>query len=58
MDENLKIKETAARLGRSEWTIRAWLRQKKLGYIRLGRAIRIPASEVARVIAAGWVKAV
>lgn len=58
MDENLKIREAAARLGLSEWTVRAWLREKRLGYIRLGRAIRIPASEVARVIAAGSVRAV
>jgi excisionase family DNA binding protein len=56
--ENLKIKEAAARLGLSEWTVRAWLREKRLGYIRLGRAIRIPASEVSRIIESGTVKAV
>ncbi|MHB1934022.1 MAG: helix-turn-helix domain-containing protein [Leptospirillum sp.] len=49
----LTINEVAARLGLSPWTIRSWITQKRLGYVRLGRSIRISESEVERLIRLG-----
>ncbi len=49
------VEEAAAELNLSRATIRAWISQRRLGHIRLGRAIRIPAEEIRRVLEAGWV---
>jgi excisionase family DNA binding protein len=46
----LTVRETANRLGLRECTIRAWLSARKIDFVRLGRAIRIPESEVCRLI--------
>jgi len=46
----LTVRETAERLGLRECTIRAWLAARKLSFVRLGRAVRIPESEVSRLI--------
>ena len=37
----LTVAEVARRLGMKECTIRLWLAQRKLPYVRCGRAIRI-----------------
>jgi excisionase family DNA binding protein len=44
------IAEAAAELGLSVHTIRTWVASRRLAHIRLGRAIRIPAAEIKRVI--------
>jgi excisionase family DNA binding protein len=44
------IAEAATELGLSMHTIRSWVTARRLAHIRLGRAIRIPASEIRRVI--------
>ena len=44
------VPETAAALGVSIHTIRAWIAQHRLGYLKLGRAVRIPQSEIERVL--------
>ena len=49
------VRETAEELGLSPATIRAWIHQRKIGYVRLGRAVRIPASEIRRLIEQGTV---
>jgi len=54
----LRVREAAAQLGLSQHTVRAMIARRKLGYFRLGRAIRIPAAEVQRVLAAALVPAV
>ena len=36
-------------------TIRAWIKQRRLGHIRIGRSIRIPAAEIQRVLEEGYV---
>ena len=36
-------------------TVRVMIRQGRLGHIRLGRSIRIPESEIRRVLAQGYV---
>ena len=44
------VSETAEELGLSVHTVRAWIASRKLGHLRLGRAIRVPAAEIRRVI--------
>ena len=51
------VAEAANELGLSVHTVRAWIASRRIGHIRLGRAIRIPAAELRRVIDAGTVPA-
>jgi len=51
------VAEAAEELGLSVHTVRAWIASRRLAHIRLGRAIRIPAAELRRVIDAGTVPA-
>jgi excisionase family DNA binding protein len=51
------VEEAATELNLSRATIRAWIAQRRLGHIRLGRAIRVPADEIRRVLEAGYVPA-
>lgn len=44
------ISEAAEELGLSVHTVRAWIACRRLAHLRLGRAIRIPAAEIRRVI--------
>ena len=53
----LTVAQTAAQTGLSQATIRAWIAQRRLTYVRLGRAIRIPASVVAELIQRGTIPA-
>lgn len=49
MDTNLTIPAAAARLGVTEATIRAWVWRRKIAYRKIGRAVRIPQSEIDRI---------
>lgn len=50
----LTAAEVAERLSLKESTIRAWLLARRLSRVRVGRrAVRIPASEVERIISEG-----
>jgi excisionase family DNA binding protein len=49
------VEQAANELNLSRATIRAWIAQRRLGHIRLGRAIRVPADELRRVLEAGYV---
>ena len=50
-EENmLTVAEAAERLGLKEVTIRKKLAAREITKVRLGRAIRIPASEISRII--------
>jgi excisionase family DNA binding protein len=53
----LKVTEAAEALGLSVACVRAWIASRRIGFIRLGRAIRIPHAEVERLIQAGTVPA-
>ena len=54
----LRVEEAAALLNMKPSTIRAWLLRRKLSKVRIGeRSIRIPATEVQRIIAEGTVPA-
>lgn len=52
------VTEAAEELNLSVHTIRSWIAQRRLGYVRLGRAIRIPETEIRKVIDRGTVPAV
>ena len=53
----LTVRQAAEALALRETTIRAWVARRRLGIVRLGRAIRIPLAEIERVIAEGAVPA-
>jgi excisionase family DNA binding protein len=53
----LKVNEAAEALGLSVACVRAWIASRRIGFVRLGRAIRIPYTEIERVIEAGTVPA-
>ena len=47
----LTVAQAANELGLKESTIRAWcLRRKNISFVKLGRCVRIPQSEVDRLI--------
>ena len=50
----LTVAQVAQRLGIKEATVRLWIAQRRLSYVKLGRhrksAIRIPEAEVNRLI--------
>ena len=46
------------REGLSPATIRAWIRQRRIGYVRSGRAVRIPSGEIRRLVERGTVPAI
>ena len=49
------VREAAEQLGLASVTIRVWLAQRKMGFVKLGRAVRIPQSEIDRLINHGMV---
>jgi excisionase family DNA binding protein len=49
----LTVPEFATRLRVKCSTIRAWIRQGRVSVIHIGRLVRLPASEVERIITAG-----
>ena len=49
----LTVQQTARELNVAVSTIRAWIGQRRIGYVRLGRAIRIPAGEIVRLLEQG-----
>lgn len=44
------VRETAAALGLSETTIRKWLAALRIDFVKMGRSIRIPSSEIERIV--------
>jgi excisionase family DNA binding protein len=53
----LTVKEAAKTLNLSVACLRSWMAARKVAYLKLGRAIRIPASEIKRLVAASTVPA-
>lgn len=49
------VQQAAEELNLSRATIRAWIAQRRLGHVRLGRAVRIPVAEIKRVLDLGYV---
>jgi len=46
----LTVMEVGQRLGLKPSTVRLWISKGKFAHLRLGRSVRIPESEVTRVI--------
>jgi excisionase family DNA binding protein len=53
----LTVPQAAAALALKPKTIRAWIAARRIGCIRLGGAVRIPASEITRLIEDGTIPA-
>lgn len=49
------VEQAAEELNLSKATIRAWISQRRIGHVRLGRAIRVPFDEIQRVLTTGYV---
>ena len=54
MSELLTINQFAARLTVTASCVRRWILEQKISTVRVGRLVRVPASEVDRVIEAGF----
>ena len=46
----LTVAEAARQLGLKEPTIRLWMAQRQISYVKLGRAVRIPQAELDRLL--------
>jgi len=57
MTKLLPVPEFAQALGVTPACIRRWLLERKIAHVKVGRLVRIPASEVTRIIQAGYVPA-
>ena len=53
----LSVSQAAQALGLKPGTIRAWISQRKLGHVKLGRAVRVPRTEIERLLREGAVPA-
>ena len=53
----LTVGQAAERAAVSVHTIRAWVAQRKLGSVRLGRAVRVPQREVDAMVEDGFIPA-
>ncbi len=51
------VSQAAAELNLSQGTIRAWIAQRRIGIVRLGRAVRVPSAEIQRLLDSGYVPA-
>ena len=57
LGRQLTVREAAAVLNLSIHTLRFWIATRRIGYVRMGRAIRIPMSECQRIVDEGTVPA-
>jgi len=53
----LTVEEAAKELGLKPSTIRAWILRRRITYVKLNRAVRIPRAEVERIIREGTIPA-
>lgn len=58
MKNLLTVKEAAQELTLSPKTMRMWVFYKKIETIRIGGSVRIPSTEIARIIESGRTEAV
>jgi excisionase family DNA binding protein len=58
MDEVLlTLDQAAARLGMRPVTLRMWASARKIARVKIGRVVRIPESEIAKIIERGLIPA-
>jgi excisionase family DNA binding protein len=50
----LTVRQVAERLALKESTIRRRILERKLAYVKSGRAVRVPIEAVEELIAEGW----
>jgi excisionase family DNA binding protein len=49
----LKVPEAAEILALSQKTVWQWIGERRIGVVRLGRAVRVPVSEIERLMQQG-----
>ena len=49
----LGLKEAAAAIGLSPWTLRHWIKQGRVRSVRLGRRVLVEPAELQRMVQAG-----
>jgi excisionase family DNA binding protein len=49
----LKVPEAAEMLTLSQKTVWQWIGERRIGVVRLGRAVRVPLSEIERLMQEG-----
>lgn len=54
----LKVPEAAEMLALSQKTIWQWIGERRIGVVRLGRAVRVPQSEIERLMEEGTTPAI
>jgi excisionase family DNA binding protein len=52
------VAQAATELSLSQSTLRAWIANRRIGVVRLGRAVRVPQPEITRLLTDGFVPAV
>ncbi len=52
------VEVTAQRLGVKEGALRKWLARRRIGYVRVGRRVLVPETEILRIISQGTVPAI
>ncbi len=57
IEKLLRVDEYADRTGMKVVTIRSWIAKRRIAFVRLGRSIRIPESELSRLISENTVPA-
>lgn len=45
-----RVKEAAPELSVSEKTLWTWIYKRQIGFVRIGRSVRIPQSEIDRLL--------
>jgi len=53
----LTLEQAAERLGMKTVTLRMWASARKIARVKIGRSVRVPASEVERIIERGLIPA-
>lgn len=57
IEKQYRIAEAADLLGLKEATVRKWILLRRIGYRKIGGAVRIPAGEIARRLAGNYTPA-
>jgi len=57
VDRLNKVPEVAEKLGISEKTVWAWIGARRLAVHRVGRSVRVPESEIRRILDDGYTPA-
>ena len=46
----LTVDQAAGQLGLKPSTLRAWVMKRRISYVKIGRAVRVPEKEIDRLI--------